>query len=418
MKKQKLNRKLLLGFVSILLLLLLFVPTACTMTGDTELIEGILQNIDDIKGEITILTEDGQEITIKITSDNTENDQSSEGGDLEVGSPIKVSIDKCDIVDTKILKEEKPSTDADLATILPSLNSSEDVFKTLGVWEDAHALREKGLSWSHVAGELGYNKETMYAELREIIEERLHHAKELGLINYDRFKYKFNYFSELALKWVTKIFADVEEKSSMDVKLADILPSLNCIEDVFKTLGVWEDAHALREKGLSWSHVAGELGYNKETMYAELQEIIEERLHHAKELGLIDYDQFKYKFNYFSELALKWVTKIFADVEEKPSTNADLATILPSLNSIEDVFKTLGVWEDAHALREKGLSWSHVAGELGYNKETMYAELQEIIEERLHHAKELGLINYDQFKYKFNYFSELALKWVTKIFSE
>ena len=208
MKKQKLNRKLLLGFVSILLLLLLFVPTACTMTGDTELIEGILQNIDDIKGEITILTEDGQEITIKITSDNTENDQSSEGGDLEVGSPIKVSIDKCDIVDTKILKEEKPSTDADLATILPSLNSIEDVFKTLGVWEDAHALREKGLSWSHVAGELGHNEETMYADLQEIIEERLHHAKELGLINYDQFKYKFNYFSELALKWVAKIFSE------------------------------------------------------------------------------------------------------------------------------------------------------------------------------------------------------------------
>ena len=80
MEKQKLGRKLLLGFVSILLLLLLFVPNACTMTGDAEVIEGILQNIDDIKGEITILTEDGQEITIKITSDDTENGQSGEGG--------------------------------------------------------------------------------------------------------------------------------------------------------------------------------------------------------------------------------------------------------------------------------------------------------------------------------------------------
>ena len=188
MKKQKLSRKLLLGFVTILLLSLLFVPTACTMTGDTEIIEGILQNIDDIKGEITILTEDGQEITIKITSDDTENDQSSEGGDLEVGSPVKVSVYKGDIVDKKRLKEEKSSTDADLADLLPSLNCIEDVFKTLGVWEDAHALREEGYSWPEIAGKLGHNEETLYAELEEIIEERLHHAKELGLMNYDQFK--------------------------------------------------------------------------------------------------------------------------------------------------------------------------------------------------------------------------------------
>ena len=153
-------------------------------------------------------------------------------------------------------------------------------------------------------------------------------------------------------------------------------------------------------------------------MLIRLQDIAERELKDALGEGLINQEQVESKFKYFKELAVKWLNKIFADVEEKPSTNAYLTTILPSLNCIEDVFKTLGVWEDAHALREKGLSWAHVAGELSHNEETMYVDLQEIIEERLRHAKELGLINHDQLEYKFNYFNELALKWVTEIFSE
>ena len=35
-----------------------------------------------------------------------------------------------------------------------------------------------------------------------------------------------------------------------------------------------------------------------------------------------------------------------------------------TINSIEDVFKTMGVWEKAVALHKKGLTWSQVAIEL------------------------------------------------------
>ncbi len=63
--------------------------------------------------------------------------------------------------------------------------------------------------------------------------------------------------------------------------------------------------------------MAAELGYNKDTMYAELLEIAEVRLKDAKEAGLISQEQMEKKFAYFSEIALKWVHKIFADTYEE-----------------------------------------------------------------------------------------------------
>jgi hypothetical protein len=37
------------------------------------------------------------------------------------------------------------------------------------------------------------------------------------------------------------------------------LPSMDVLEDVFKTRGVWEKAIALHNRGLTWSQVASEL---------------------------------------------------------------------------------------------------------------------------------------------------------------
>jgi hypothetical protein len=206
------------------------------------------------------------------------------------------------------------------------------------------------------------------------------------------------------------------KNTEKDSELAEILPTLNSIEDVFKTLGVWEQASEIYKQVCNWAKVAEELGYNNETMYNALQDDIENRLKHARELGLINQEQFEYKIQYFGERALKWVNKIFADTGK--TSNTDLADILPSLNSIEDVFKTLGVWDSAHELCENGLDWSEIAVELGLSKEIMIQKLQADIEERLHHAKELGLISYEQYQNKSEYYNELALKWVNKIFME
>jgi hypothetical protein len=206
-----------------------------------------------------------------------------------------------------------------------------------------------------------------------------------------------------------------EEKTSDCSDLNDFLPSLNCIEDVFKTLGVWEKAAELRKLGHPWSHVAAEIGYTEDTMYGHLYEIIKQNIHQAWELGLISEEKYEYKLKYYGDLALKWVDKIFADVN--PTTSATLEDFLPSLNCIEDVFRTLGVWEDAHVLYDEVQSWSKVAEELGYTADVMYAKLKEIIEKDLHQAKVEGLITYEQYQSKISYYNELALKWVGEIFS-
>jgi len=60
-------------------------------------------------------------------------------------------------------------------------------------------------------------------------------------------------------------------------------------------------------------HIARELDYTADSMHLRLQDIGEEYLREAKESGLITHEQFEYKFEYFNELALKWVKEIFGD---------------------------------------------------------------------------------------------------------
>ena len=48
-------------------------------------------------------------------------------------------------------------------------------------------------------------------------------------------------------------------------------------------------------------------------MHLRLQDIGEECLKAARDLGLITQEQLVHKFEYFDELALKWVNEIFSD---------------------------------------------------------------------------------------------------------
>ena len=184
-------------FLSVLLLL----NSSCLITGEkdeAELIESLLQKVDAMDGEMSVVTKEGDNITITITKGSSiESHQVDDNTKDQTKGP---EVDK-----------DSPSS-IDMSSILPSLEGIEDVFEVLGVWEDAHVLHEKGLSWSHVATELGYDEDTMYAELLEIAEERLKDAKASGLITYELFEKKFAYFSEITLKWVNKIFTDTGEE--------------------------------------------------------------------------------------------------------------------------------------------------------------------------------------------------------------
>ncbi|MDD5082628.1 MAG: hypothetical protein PHU08_04570 [Dehalococcoidales bacterium] len=51
--------------MTVLLLLTLTVATSCTAS-QTQMLEGILQNVDAVNGKITVVTKDGRVMTINI----------------------------------------------------------------------------------------------------------------------------------------------------------------------------------------------------------------------------------------------------------------------------------------------------------------------------------------------------------------
>jgi hypothetical protein len=322
MKKSKINTILKTGFTTLLISSLLLVSAACKVPSESDIIEGILENVDEMNGEITIVTNDGETITIKISTDGEEDEESPEISKLEVGSVVKLDADKVEQVERKQIENRDSNKDPSLAAslssyALPSLNSYEDVFRFLGVLEDAVAFREKGLTWEHIARELSYTKESMLLRLQDIAEESLKAARDKGVITQEQLEYKFKCFDEQASKWTNKIFACTDttndEKPSTTSNINDILPSLNSIEDVFRVLGVLEDAIAFYEEDLTWEHIARELDYTADSMHLRLQDIGEEYLKAARDSGLITQEQLEYKFECFDELAMKWVKEIFGD---------------------------------------------------------------------------------------------------------
>jgi len=123
---------------SLISMLLLFSSTCSIPTRDeTEMLEELFNRLDAVEGGITFVTKDGETVNIKITKESSQDGQNKDNAE-----------------DTKEESStEKDSTSKDLSGILPSLGSKEDVFKALGVWENAHALYEEGLTWPHIARE-------------------------------------------------------------------------------------------------------------------------------------------------------------------------------------------------------------------------------------------------------------------------
>ncbi len=384
------------AIISLLLITIMLFTSSCTLPtqDETELLEDLLNRLDAVEGDITFVTRDGETVHIKVTKESS------------AGSAEKDEIKKDS-------QEKDLVTDKD-KNILPSIESKEDVFELLGVWEQARLLREKELTWSHTAEELGYGADSMYAQLGELAERELHDAVEEGLIDSEQMKKKFTEFMDIVRKWVDKIFADdaVDTGSSLE----DYLPALSSIEDVFKTLGVWEKAHTLREEGAAWSDIAAELGYGADSMYAQLEAYIETTLKKAQEEGLINQEQLEYKIKRYGEIAMLQVKEIFAEPGE--DSTPDISQILPVIENIDDVFRMLGVWEDAHKLREQGLTWSHIAEELGYSEDSMYQKLRETAEKELHDAKTDGLISYEQYLEMLDDYTVIIKDWVHEIFSD
>ena len=163
--------------VSLLFVSLLLFTSACSIPtqDETEMLEDLLNRLDAVEGEITFVTKDGETVNIQITK------ESSQVTDEENG--IAENLDK------KEVSTEKPEN------ILPGINSKEDVFKLLGVLDQALELRNKGLSWSSTAKELGYTPDSMYGLLEEIGERELKDALESEIINQEQMKKKLSEFT-------------------------------------------------------------------------------------------------------------------------------------------------------------------------------------------------------------------------------
>ncbi len=80
--------------VALFATLLLLGISACTPS-QTEVLEGILENVDSVNGKLTIVTRDGKRITLDIETDTTVETEGTDSdvGTLEVGVSIEIEVD-------------------------------------------------------------------------------------------------------------------------------------------------------------------------------------------------------------------------------------------------------------------------------------------------------------------------------------
>ena len=260
MKLPSLRTLVRFSLVAPLLMLAVLPTSACSLPSEADALESILRSTDAVDGEITIVNQDGRKVTLKISTEDAAETEGSKTGTSDPDSPSneKVGEDwgadgcgesrqaavegevaeigeneitvECDadrrltirVTDsTRItLAGDREVSLADLqvgvrvsicfdpATLLPSLQSIEDVFGTLGKWEKAVVQREKGLTWAQVARELGFEPDKMHISLLDIAEESVYAAKHAGCLTLDRAKELLGQFSPVAQGWVDEIFAD------------------------------------------------------------------------------------------------------------------------------------------------------------------------------------------------------------------
>lgn len=81
--------------ISLCLIVVLAFISACT-PNEVDQLEGIIQNVDAAKGEITIVTKDGQTVTLNIDTEAQVEAQGSPStiDTLEIGASIQVEVNE------------------------------------------------------------------------------------------------------------------------------------------------------------------------------------------------------------------------------------------------------------------------------------------------------------------------------------
>lgn len=289
-------------------------------------------------------------------------------------------------------------------SVLPRLNNAEDVFRALGVWEEASELLEDGLTPQQVAKELGFGPDKMHRHLVEVGEEAL-----------DR-------YTRQSSEWVEELFPpiDVPEIVTKPVEIYDILPPLNRPEDLFRALDRWSEADGLIEHGLPLWKVARELELGPDRMHERLMSVAEKRVREAVQSGRLEPRRGENLLDEYEERVEKWIDEIFEDEgsDEPIVKPIELDDFLPEIDSAKDVFKVLGVWEKAEHYLDEGLTLEHTARELGYTADSMHERLMGLAREIARRAIDANRIDpyvADELVGKYNH---VALEWVELIFAD
>ena len=182
------------SLVAPLTMLAVLPASACIMPSEADALESILRSTDAVDGEITIVNQDGRRVTLKISTEDAAETEGSETDTSGPDSPSNEQVGK----DGGAGSDGSPCDDLDETTLLPRLESIEDVFGTLGKWEKAVVLREEGLTWDHIARELGFGPDKMHIRLLDIAEESVYAAKHAGCLTLDRATELLNQFNQTA----------------------------------------------------------------------------------------------------------------------------------------------------------------------------------------------------------------------------
>ena len=242
------------------------------------------------------------------------------------------------------------------------------------------------------------------------------------------------------------------DPSDLTAELRAFLPRFDSEEDVYRFLGVSERARELRGRDLSWNQVARELGFGPDLMLRRLLQTAEEKITtvFSSRTGLSD--EAKQLLVHFERLAGEWVAVIFpgrigdpshdddsvtrnepaADTDETVTRDEPAAStgetgevsildgdFTPQLvDSVEDVWRMLGVFEKAAELRGLDLTQAQVARELGLTDGSMMDRLFDRFEETISKAIRSGTLTSARAMELLTHFGKVAQEWVAVIFSD
>ena len=124
------------------LALVMALTTACT-PAEAETLRGVLENVDSVNGKVTIVTEDGKTVTVKVT---TETEVEADGVStsletLEPGASVDVEVKKDEQV-ARHIKARQAEVESAHGTMLVPVNCGQQLYDVIDITDSRAGLNE------------------------------------------------------------------------------------------------------------------------------------------------------------------------------------------------------------------------------------------------------------------------------------